>query len=66
MKYIASDKNKVFGFDSFDGMPGVTEEDLGSYNKTCPLTGFGKVNDNLSGGIQNVYNTFSNNLSSAS
>jgi O-methyltransferase len=59
MKYIASDKNKVFGFDSFDGMPDVTEEDLGSYNKSCPLTGFGKVNDNLSGGIQNVYNTFS-------
>ena len=30
----------------------------GDYNKSCPLKDFGKVGDNLSGGIDNVYNTF--------
>ena len=59
MKYIAGDNNKIYGFDSFDGMPNIDKEkDIGIYNKSCPLTGFGKVGDNLSGGIQNVYKTF--------
>jgi O-methyltransferase len=58
MMKFASGKNKIFGFDSFEGMPDITAEDLGDYNKSCPLTSFGKVGDNLSGGIVNVYNTF--------
>ena len=58
MKYAAGNKNKVFGFDSFEGMPEITKEDIGKYNKSCPQTGFGKVGQNLSGGIENVYNTF--------
>ena len=58
MKYASGKNNKIFGFDSFEGMPNITKEDLGDYNKTCPLTNFGKVGDNLSGGIDNVYNTF--------
>jgi len=39
-------------------MPDITKEDIDDYNKSCPLTHFGKVGDNLSGGINNVYNTF--------
>ena len=58
MKYTAGINNKIFGFDSFEGMPDITAEDIGDYNKTCPLTQFGKVGDNLSGGIENVKNTF--------
>ena len=57
MKY-ASTNNPVFGFDSFEGMPDIVEKDLGSYNKTDPLLDFGKVGDNLSGGIESVYTTF--------
>lgn len=57
MKY-ASTNNPVYGFDSFEGMPDITEKDLGEYNKSDPLTGFGKVGDNLSGGIETVYRTF--------
>ena len=65
MKYIAGENNKIFGFDIFDGMPDIDKEkDIGSWNKSCPLSGYGKVGDNLSGGIQNVYKTFENlNLS---
>jgi lipopolysaccharide biosynthesis glycosyltransferase/predicted O-methyltransferase YrrM len=58
MKIASGKNNKIFGFDSFEGMPPITEEDIGSYNKSCILTTFGKVGDNLSGGIDNVYNTF--------
>ena len=50
--------NKIFGFDSFEGMPDITNEDLGTYNKSDIYNGFGKVGDNLSGGIENVYKTF--------
>jgi FkbM family methyltransferase len=39
-------------------MPNIVEKDLGSYNKTDPLLDFGKVGDNLSGGIESVYTTF--------
>jgi hypothetical protein len=58
MKYASGKNNKIFGFDSFEGMPNITKEDLGEYNKSNPLIDFGKVGDNLSGGINNVYNTF--------
>ena len=39
-------------------MPDITEQDLGEYNKTDIFNGFGKVGDNLSGGIESVYKTF--------
>jgi hypothetical protein len=58
MKYASGMNNKIFGFDSFDGMPDTTDEDIGSYNKSCPLTQFGKAGDNISGGIESVYRTF--------
>tara|TARA_Y100000816_G_C25957625_1_gene499640 strand:+ start:57 stop:695 length:639 start_codon:yes stop_codon:yes gene_type:complete len=58
IKYSAGSCNKVFGFDSFDGMPNITQEDIGEYNKSDPLLGFGKVGQNLSEGIENVYKTF--------
>ena len=58
MKFASGQHNKIFGFDSFEGMPNITKEDIDDYNKSCPLTHFGKVGDNLSGGINNVYNTF--------
>jgi lipopolysaccharide biosynthesis glycosyltransferase len=58
MKFASGENNTIFGFDSFEGMPNITKEDLGDYNKSCPLNDFGKVGDNLSGGIQSVYNTF--------
>jgi predicted O-methyltransferase YrrM len=57
MKYTAA-SNTVFGFDSFEGMPDITEKDIGAYNRTDPLKDFGKVGDNLSGGIETVYKTF--------
>lgn len=58
MKYASGNNNKIFGLDSFEGMPDITNEDIDNYNKSCPLNGFGKVGDNLSGGIDNVYKTF--------
>jgi lipopolysaccharide biosynthesis glycosyltransferase/predicted O-methyltransferase YrrM len=58
MKFASGKNNKIFGFDSFEGMPNITKEDLSDYNKSNPLSDFGKVGDNLSGGIDNVYNTF--------
>ncbi len=58
MAAAATSSNRVYGFDSFEGMPPITDKDLGDYNKSNPLTGLGKVGDNLSGGIQTVYNTF--------
>jgi hypothetical protein len=57
MKSI-SKNNKVFGFDSFEGMPPTTEKDIGDYNKTNPINGYGKPGDNLSGGIDTVYDVF--------
>jgi O-methyltransferase len=57
MKFVANN-NKVIGFDSFEGMPPITEKDISDYNKSCIFTGFGKVGDNLSGGIDSVYNSF--------
>jgi predicted O-methyltransferase YrrM len=58
IKYASGPNNKVFGFDSFEGMPDITSEDIGDYNKSDIFQGFGKVGDNLSGGIENVYKTF--------
>jgi lipopolysaccharide biosynthesis glycosyltransferase len=58
MSYTAGNNNKIYGFDSFEGMPDITEKDIGDYNKSNIYGGFGSVGDNLSGGIENVYNTF--------
>jgi hypothetical protein len=58
MSLAAGPNNKIYGFDSFEGMPNITEKDLGEYNKSDIYKGFGKVGDNLSGGIENVYKTF--------
>jgi lipopolysaccharide biosynthesis glycosyltransferase len=58
MKFSSGKNNKIFGFDSFEGMPNITIENISDYNKLDPLYGFGKVGDNLSGGIENVYNNF--------
>ena len=58
MKFASGKKNKIFGFDSFEGMPNTIDEDISNYNKSCPLNDFGKVGDNVSGEIENVYNTF--------
>ena len=64
MKKYAGNNNKVFGFDSFEGMPDITIEDI--YNQEIvnskyiyTLNPKDFVNKNLSGGIQNVYKTFS-------
>lgn len=58
MAAATTPSNTVYGFDSFEGMPQITDKDIGDYNKSDPLHGFGKVGDNLSGGIGTVYNTF--------
>jgi hypothetical protein len=58
MKFASGENNKIFGFDSFEGTRDITTQDLGDYNKSNFLSGFGKVGDNLSGSINNVYNTF--------
>lgn len=58
MANFAGNNNKVYGFDSFDKMPGITAEDLGDYNKTNPLVGYGSVGHNISGGINTVHNLF--------
>ena len=55
MKKLAGPKNKVFGFDSFEGMPAITQDDISDYNKGNPSEWVG---NNLSGGIENVYKTF--------
>ena len=59
MAHNSSKTNKIYGFDSFEGMPEITDKDLGDYNKTSPLEGFGSVGCNLSGGIDTVYSNFS-------
>lgn len=56
MKSVAGEGNQIFGFDSFEGMPEITKEDLGEYNKSDIQTGI--VGYNFSGGIETVYNTF--------
>lgn len=58
MTHTAGSNNKIYGFDSFEGMPDITNKDLSDYNKSNIYKGFGKVGDNLSGGIENVYKTF--------
>jgi len=58
MKSVAGENNNIFGFDSFEGMPDITKEDISDYNKSDIYSGFGKPGDNLSGGIETVYNTF--------
>ena len=59
MKSVSGKDNKIYGFDSFEGMPNITNKDFSLiYNKVNPLLGFGKPGDNLSGGIQNVFKTF--------
>jgi O-methyltransferase len=58
MTYVKGNNNTIYGFDSFDGMPDITKEDLGDYNKSDIHNGTGKPGDNLSGGIENVYKTF--------
>ena len=55
MKKLAGPNNKVFGFDSFEGMPAITKDDISDYNKGDPSKWVG---NNLSGGIENVYKTF--------
>ena len=55
MKYISGERNKIFGFDSFEGMPPITEKDLGVYNKDNPSK---HVGANFSGGIENVRTNF--------
>ena len=57
MKFASGKNNRIFGFDSFEGMPDITKEDLGDYNKTDPSYWVGKLNE---AGITSVYNTFSN------
>ena len=49
------DSFKIFGFDSFEGMPNITNKDLGEYNKCDPTFWVGKLNED---GINSVYNTF--------
>jgi FkbM family methyltransferase len=57
MKYFSGNKNKIYGFDSFEGMPSLTKEDENHGNNW--------VGYNCSDGIENVYKTFeliNNNL----
>jgi O-methyltransferase len=56
MAHVASKNNKIYGFDSFEGMPAITNKDLGDYNKSNIHNGV--VGLNLSGGIESVYTTF--------
>ena len=55
MKFVSGKNNKIFGFDSFEGMPPITKEDLDIYNKCDPNYWVGKLNEE---GINNVHNTF--------
>lgn len=57
MKYAAGRDNKIFGFDSFEGMPDITKEDISDYNKSCPRAVVGVP---ICNGIGDVYNTFNN------
>jgi len=80
MKNYAGENNKIFGFDSFEGMPNITYKDVQKEikitndfnflnfnftkfyikNKQYTENPYKWVNVNLSGGIQNVFNTFDN------
>lgn len=55
MKFSSGEHNKVFGFDSFDVMPDLTNEDINVYNRDDPKKYAGV---NLTSGIDAVYNTF--------
>jgi O-methyltransferase len=55
MNFSSGKNNKIFGFDSFEGMPDITKEDIDDYNKSCPKVW---VNVPLCNGINDVYNTF--------
>ena len=55
MKFASGKNNKIFGFDSFVGMPPITDEDISDYNKCDPKYWVGKLNEN---GINSVYDTF--------
>ena len=57
MKFASGKNNKIFGFDSFEGMPDITKEDLGNYNKTDPKEWIGK---SLCNGIDSINITFNN------
>ena len=56
MKYAASENNQVFGFDSFEGMPDITDKDIGNQNKCDPKNWVGV---NISRSIENIHATFS-------
>ena len=53
MAHIGGETNRIYGFDSFEGMPNITEKDLDNHNNPKVYVG-----NNLSGGIENVYKTF--------
>ena len=55
MKFASGKNNKIFGLDSFEGMPKITDEDIGDYNKYDPVYWVGKLNED---GINSVYATF--------
>jgi len=52
-----SKNNRIYGFDSFEGMPPITDEDIGDYNKSDPAMEFGCEGHNLSGGLELVNKT---------
>ena len=55
MKYCSGINNKIFGFDSFEGMPDIIDKDISHYNKSDPKYWIGKP---LCNGINSVYTTF--------
>jgi hypothetical protein len=55
MKHVSGPNNNIFGLDSFEGLPAITDKDRGTLNCANPDK---FVNANLSGGIQSVYETF--------
>ena len=55
MKYCSGINNKIFGFDSFEGMPDIIDKDISNYNKSDPKCWIGK---SLCDGINSVYTTF--------
>jgi hypothetical protein len=55
MKFSSGKHNKVFGFDSFDIMPDLVNEDIDVYNRDDPKKYAGV---NLTDGIDAVYHTF--------
>lgn len=55
MKFSSGKENKIFGFDSFDAMPELTEKDIDTYNHDDPNKYAGV---NITSGIEAVYQTF--------